>query len=592
VSDHFGVGRTSVQPASDLAAADHAARRQLAGEQFIVGRVEDVGFASALVRLDRAASDRAKLQGDAALALSGAVGSQIKIKAGTMWLLGNVRQTRVDDGPGGAILASVDFLGEGDEGADGSLRNFRRGITRYPRAGDAVVAVNHGDLVQLFGAGDTAHIEIGNVYPTSDVRASLIIDALLGKHFALMGSTGSGKSTATALILHRIIDMAPDGHIIVLDPHGEYRAAFATRGKLFNVDNLNLPYWLMNFEEHCEVFITSEGVERELDKAILATCLLQARAKNDLARTYRSLTVDSPIPYLLKDLLDALGAQMGKLSNSNEISRYVRLQNRIEEILRDQRYTFMFNTALAGDGMKEFLIRMLRLPAEGQPISIVDLSGVPSDIIAVVVALIARITMDHAIWSRAERQRPVLLVCEEAHHYIPSERIATNSAVRKILERIAKEGRKYGVSLGLVTQRPSDLAEGVLSQCGTIISMRLNNERDQTCVRNAMPEGGRSFLDAIPALRRGECIISGEGVAIPVRVRFDDLAAHLRPRSEDLMFSELWNQVGDESGALDRTIGRWRSQSDRAAEPVLAPTDAGSFLLLKPDPGVLQPVQL
>ena len=250
-------------------------------ENFVIGTVENVGFASALVRIDRAAITRLKSHADAALSLSGGVGSQIKIKVNGMWLLGNVRETCVD---ADQTIATIDFLGEGDETAFGSLRDFRRGITRYPHSGDAVTAVNHDDLVQLFGAANTAHVEIGNVYPTDDVRASLFVDAFLGKHLAVVGSTGSGKSTATALILHRIIAKAPDGHVVVLDPHGEYAAAFPRNGLTFNVDNLNLPYWLMNFEEHCEVFITSEGVERELDKAILAECILQARFKRSEER--------------------------------------------------------------------------------------------------------------------------------------------------------------------------------------------------------------------------------------------------------------------------------------------------------------------
>ena len=130
--------------------------------------------------------------------------------------------------------------------------------------------------------------------------------------------------------------------------------------------------------------------------------------------------------------------------------------------------------------------------------------------------------------------------------------------MRKILERIAKEGRKYGVSLGLITQRPSDLAEGVLSQCGTIIAMRLNNERDQACVRAAMPEGARGFLDAIPALRNRECIVCGEGVAIPIRVRFDDLEPEKRPASSDPSFAALWRETGGEEGIIQRTVKRWR----------------------------------
>src|SRR5690606_1476406 len=176
------------------------------------------------------------------------------------------------------------------------------------------------------------------------------------------------------------------------------------------------------------------------------------------------------------------------------------------------------------------------------------------------VAVLSRLTFDYAIWSRGEPQRPILLVCEEAHRYIPSKDVGQGQAVRKILERIAKEGRKYGVSLGLITQRPSDLAEGVLSQCGTIIAMRLNNERDQIFVKAAMPEGARGFIDSIPALRNRECIICGEGVSIPVRVNLDDLEPEKRPASSDPSFSTLWNHDISEPDMLDRVVKRWRSQ--------------------------------
>ena len=154
----------------------------------------------------------------------------------------------------------------------------------------------------------------------------------------------------------------------------------------------------------------------------------------------------------------------------------------------------------------------------------------------------------------------MLLVCEEAHRYVPEREELDGSAVRRILSRIAKEGRKYGIALGLITQRPSDLAEGVLSQCGTIISMRLNNDRDQAFVKAAMPEGSRGFLDSIPALRNRECIICGEGVAIPMRVSFDDLEHDRCPASSDPLFSELWKQTGEEEAMVGRVVKRWRAQ--------------------------------
>ena len=456
------------------------------------------------------------------------------------------------------VVANVDFLGEGQLAANGRMTNFRRGVTRYPIPGSPIFPVNTEDMRSIFAASDEAHIEIGTVYPTDDIRGALYVDPMLGKHFAVLGSTGTGKSTSVSLILHRISELSPEGHIVMIDPHGEYSAAFKNCGELFNVDNLQLPYWLMNFEEHCEVFLTTDGAERQRDADILGKCLLAARTRGKNVETFGKVTVDSPIPYLLTDLSAVLVAEMGKLDRAGDTTPYQRLKNKLDELRADPRFTFMFSGMLVSDTMAGFCAKLFRLPAQGKPISIVDVSGVPSEITSVVVSILARMVFDYAIWSRTEAQRPLLLVCEEAHRYVPKDENAGGQAVRKILERIAKEGRKYGVSLGLITQRPSDLAEGVLSQCGTIISMRLNNDRDQACVRAAMPEGARGFLDAIPALRNRECIVCGEGVAIPIRVRFDDLEPEKRPASSDPSFAELWRETGGEQGIIDRTIKRWR----------------------------------
>jgi len=214
---------------------------------------------------------------------------------------------------------------------------------------------------------------------------------------------------------------------------------------------------------------------------------------------------------------------------------------------------------LVGDVMADFIGKLFRLPSNGRPISIIDVSGVPSEITATVVAVLSRLVFDFAVWAREETTQPILLICEEAHRYVPNERNADGSSVGRILSRIAKEGRKYGVSLGLITQRPSDLAEGVLSQLGTIITMRLNNERDQAFVRAAMPEGSRGFLEAIPALRNRECVICGEGVSIPIRVAFDELEESKRPASGDPLFSTLWCRTGGEDELVRRTVQRWRA---------------------------------
>ena len=525
-----------------------------------IGRVVQISGGGASIQMEGKRLREIGIDPDPSVAMSGQVGSQIKLESGNKWLLANVRTLVMNDAEGAIVTAEIDFLGEDDEDRNGKLNNFKRGITGYPIPGNLVYPVTGTDLKQMFSADDRAHIEIGTVYPTKDVRGALYIDALLGKHFALLGSTGTGKSTSAALIMHRICDLSPDGHIVMIDPHGEYSAAFKGNGELFNVDNLAMPYWLMNFDEHCEVFITTTGSERQQDKDILAKCLLHARSKNRISEGLTKLTVDSPVPYMLSDLTNAITNEMGLLNKATDTAPFMRLKTKIEELKADPRYNFMFSGMLVADSMTAFISKIFRFPSKGKPISIVDVSGVPSDITSVVVAVLARLVFDYALWSRNEIQRPVLLVCEEAHRYVPADKNSSGQAVRQILERIAKEGRKYGVALGLITQRPSDLAEGVLSQCGTIISMRLNNDRDQQFVKNAMPEGARGFLDSIPALRNRECIICGEGVSIPIRVAFDDLERDRQPASSDPLFSELWRQTGDEDAMVNRVVKRWRSQ--------------------------------
>ncbi len=524
-----------------------------------IGYVAEIAGSRSEMVFDLAALQALVGHDDPVIASAGQVGGQVKVRVGQSWLLANIRSLGLAPGQMDRVVATVDFLGEGDEERlTGKLYNFRRGVTRYPMPGAEAYAATGADLQQVYAASDRPSVEIGLVYPTRDVRASLFVDSMLGKHFALLGSTGTGKSTSAALILHRICQLAPQGHIVMVDPHGEYAAAFKGNGAIYDVSNLQMPYWLMNLEEHCEVLLTSTGSDRQVDADILAKCLLAARSKNRLGQEIPKLTVDAPIPYLLSDLTQLIQLEMGKMDRAGDTAPYLRLKNKIDEVKADPRFGFMFSGMLVADTMASFVSRVFRLPGEGKPISIIDVSGVPSEITSVVVAMLSRMVFDFAIWSRNEPQRPILLVCEEAHRYIPRD--DTGSSVARILGRIAKEGRKYGVSLGLITQRPSDLAEGVLSQCGTIISMRLNNDRDQAFVRAAMPEGARGFLDSIPALRNRECIICGEGVAIPIRVAFDPLEADKRPASDDPLFSELWKESGGEEQIIARTIQRWRSQ--------------------------------
>jgi uncharacterized protein len=524
----------------------------------VIGEVVGVTAGGLRLRIDIAATAAMKDDPDAVVASSGMLGSLIKVESGQRWVVATLRGITWQDN---VAIAEVDLVGEAGMAEDRSIKAFSRGVGTYPRAGSLAFPMSSPESARVFSGDDRPHIQVGVVYPTANVRAAIYFDTFLSKNFAIVGSTGTGKSTSTALILHRIIEKAPEGHVVMIDPHGEYAKAFENTGMVFNVENLELPYWLLNFEEHCEILITSEGAARDMDRDILARCLQIARARSVYAESLAAVTTDTPIPYLLSTLSDTLQAEMGKMSESQNATNYLRIRNKLDQVMRDPRQQFMFDRRYSNDTMGDFIARMLRLPVEGKPISVIDLSGVPTSIVSAVVSVLSRIVFDFAVWSRGERRRPVVLICEEAHRYIPNRSISIRSPVRDVLERIAKEGRKYGVSLGLVTQRPSDLAEGALSQCGTIVSLRLNNERDQDFVKAALPEGGKSLLDAIPALRNRECIISGEGVPAPIRVRLDELEASKRPMSDDPVFSELWVKTGDDAEMLSRVITRWRQNA-------------------------------
>jgi uncharacterized protein len=269
------------------------------------------------------------------------------------------------------------------------------------------------------------------------------------------------------------------------------------------------------------------------------------------------------VPFRLGDLARILGNGMGRLTKAESSLPYLRLQARLETLSNDARFAFLFEGLFVKDTMADILARILRVPVEGRPATILDLSGVPSEIVDAVVSLICRMAFDFAVWSVEPQAVPVLLVCEEAHRYVPEHERSGFALARRGIARIAKEGRKYGLSLCLVSQRPSELSATILSQCNTIFALRLSNERDQDFVKKAMPEGAGGLLAALPALHNREAIVVGEGVSVPMRITFDELDRECRPRSGSASFAEAWEYDSLDRSFLDETIDRWRRQ-DRA----------------------------
>ena len=460
--------------------------------------------------------------------------------------------------PGDAELkiAEVDLVGEESMNGGG----FQRGVSQFPALGADVFSATQEDLGNVYARPAVATVRVGTIHQDKSIPAFVVLDDLLGKHFAILGTTGSGKSCAVALILHALLDKHDNAHVVLLDPHGEYASAFGDAAEVLDSTNLQLPYWLFNFEELAEIIFGSARADWESEAAILRETITQAKLRliSD-PEDANFVTVDTPVPYKISEVTRAIDEAMGKLERRTDVQPYMRLKSRLMVLQSDRRFTFMFPQGVVlRDNMVSVLSRIFRLPANGKPIAIIDLSGIPSEVINVVVSVIARMTLDLALWS--ERQMPILLVCEEAHRYAPQNSDLGFEPAKRALSRIAKEGRKYGLSLCVITQRPSELEAGLLSQCNTIFALRMTSQKDQEFVNAAISDATPGLMGSLPSLRNAEAIVVGEGVTVPMRLHFDELPEHRRPRSGNAAFSALWQTDDSDTTLLANVVERWRRQ--------------------------------
>lgn len=457
-------------------------------------------------------------------------------------------------------IVELELLGEMALGPNLQTRPFRRGVSYFPALGDDVYAATQEDLADVYTFPNKSAVPIGTIHQDRNIPGYVVTDDLLGKHFAILGTTGVGKSCAVALILRAILSKHPNGHILLLDVHNEYAPAMGDAAEILDPRTMQLPYWLLNQEEIVEIVVGQRGPDRETDALILAETIAAAKRRyaGDAQGADR-ITVDTPVPYRLGDVARLLDEAAGRLDRPRDTAPYMRLKARFASLQSDPRYNFMFPGLAVRDNMAQIVSQLFRIPVNGKPVTIVDLSGVPSEILNVVVSVLCRMTFDFVLWS--DRAVPVLLVCEEAHRYAPKDERRGFEPTKRALSRIAKEGRKYGVSLCLVTQRPSELTSEILSQCNTIFALRMSNQTDQEFVRSAMSESGIGLLDFLPSLGIAEAIAIGEGVSVPMRICLHDLPAELRPRSGTAPFSSGWSKdVGDDATFLDKVIQRWRNQ--------------------------------
>ncbi len=478
-----------------------------------------------------------------------------------------------DDSNGDVRIVEVEFIGELLKGeVPGELKSFRRGVSQYPSLGDVVCRASRRELKMAYACDGSSTIKVGVIHQDRSIPAMIKLNDMLGKHFAILGTTGTGKSCSVALILRRILEQNPNAHILLLDVHREYAAAFRDMAEVIAPESLNLPFWLLNFEEICEILIGKHS-QAEVDTEVLRELIPQAKARyrnssragsSQLLKARetvdaQNIGVDTPLPYRASDLINLLDEYIGKLDMKGNLAPYKRIKAKLENVTRDPRYGFMFGSLTVHDTMAEVLGRLFRIPVNGRPITVLEMGGLPSEVINVVVSVLARLAFDFGLYSSGNV--PITFVCEEAHRYVPFDPNAGFEPTKRAISRIAKEGRKYGVSLCIITQRPAELDPTILSQCNTIFSLRLTNERDQEILRAGISDSAASLMDFMPTMGVGEAVTFGEGVSLPTRIKFDLLPPDRLPKSTTASFSENWREDITEPNFLKHIVARWRHQN-------------------------------
>ena len=441
----------------------------------------------------------------------------------------------------------------------GALRNgkFERGIASSPMLDGSVYAADTTDLRMIFSQFREHDFSIGELSLLENERCYLNPNKFFAKHIALFGSTGSGKSCTTASILQKV-DKLENTHVILLDLHGEYEPAFRESGNIIKITELELPYWLMNFEELVETFVDENESSAHNQMMVMKEAILDAkRGKNLALKDY--LTIDTPLYF---DFLD-VSSRMKNLDTERTLGgkegpfygQFTRFLIRLESKLTDKRYEFMFRPKnyRSSDTLPGLLTKIFGLDT-GKRITVLDLSRVPFDVVNVLVSLLGRIIFDFNLWNKTRHDFPILVVFEEAHVYLST--IGRSSAARKTVERIAKEGRKYGVSCVIVSQRPAEISETIIAQCNNFIAMRLLNPNDQAYVRKLVPDTLANLIDVIPTLQQGEAFIIGDAVALPTRVMID--MPKPMPASGDIKFFEKWRKREAKTDVADVVSNWWK----------------------------------
>ena len=503
--------------------------------------------------------------------------------------------------------------------------NFKQGSVNIPSPTEPVFIPDNKTIDKIFAKSNNFAYRMGKLSNNDSIDYYINGNAFFSKHIGIVGSTGSGKSCSVAKIIQQVVgidnalnvnkESQKNSHIIIFDIHSEYRNAFSLdKAESFtlnnlNVEKINIPYWLMNSEELESLFIESNEMNSHNQISQFKRAVILSKEKHNPGR---KITYDMPVYFDIKEVynfiynlncevvskideeygkpklknghlieniteyLDATHdfipnstASATKASNGPFNGEFDRFLTRIETKLNDNRLNFITNPKKE-DGTEfktedfSIILKQFIGYINKANISIIDLSGVPFEVLSITVSLVARLIFDFAFHYSKNKHKnneqndiPFMIVCEEAHNYIPKDGGAEYNASKKSIERIAKEGRKYGLSLMVVSQRPSEVSETIFSQCNNFVVLRLTNFNDQNCVKRLLPDNNSSLVDCLPTLSSGEALIVGDATTIPAIIKMD--LPDPRPKSDNVNFFSEWNKKWIELDLTD-TIKRWRNE--------------------------------
>lgn len=503
------------------------------------------------------------------------IGQLFSIQVGETRVIGLLHRVETDDGgwqsdAQNPVTLHMELSGEVRPDGKGG-QYFSSGISQYPHLGTEAHRIRKSDLQAIYASNDPSAVTIGALSQSRDIPAMVSVDALLSRHFAVVGTTGTGKSTAVTLLLHLIARAKENQRILILDPHNEYASAFGQKAHIITADTLDLPFWMLTLEELTQIiFRGSPSISEEVDllRDLIPRAKLQylTGGKGGIRKSgaMAGITADTPVPFRFADLTGLIEDDIGSLDASDRRAILRRLRFRLDSASSDPRFRFLFGSHDATDRMSAVLGEIFRLPIDDKPITVFQLSGIPSEVVNSVASVLCRLAFKLAVASNSAIK--TLVVCEEAHRYIPADKNDGFEPTRKEIARIAKEGRKYGVSLAVVTQRPNELDPTILSQCNTIFSLRLGNDLDQDVMRKAISNSSRSSLAFLSSLADRECIAFGSAVPTPMRMTFRTLKRSAQPQSANV-----------EGGAInatdiERVVASIRNVSDADIEEEHLPT--------------------